>query len=321
MNPKNPKSMLVGGINRKIYRTFDGGITWDTLVVSFQSSSPTVKMTNVFIHPIDTNIIIVGGINFSTIQRSTDGGKNWAVVLEGTAGGKYPIAMTSEVIFSDAINLDIVYAGDYNSTFLYKSSDKGASWDSISYIKGVNVCTITMLPNTTTMFAGCRTGSIRKSTDTGKTWREVADFTNELYYAEVPTIIFSKKNPNVGYAVSAYDDYKDLPNGGVFKTIDGGETWAKIGYGDTSLWAIAVRTLGWQDDVYIGGYAESPFPEFIIPGQGLVSRSSNSGASWERIDNSIQWIDTVHRNVWAMKFVEDTPQNEKLYMATEEDFM
>ena len=31
VNPKNPKSMLVGGLYGLIYRSFDGGTTWDTL--------------------------------------------------------------------------------------------------------------------------------------------------------------------------------------------------------------------------------------------------------------------------------------------------
>lgn len=176
------------------------------------------------------------------------------------------------------------------------------------------------MPDGRTFFAGLDSGVIRKSTDEGISWREVANFTNKLYAGEVTSIVFSKKNPWVGYAVMTYTNSNATPNGGLYKTVNSGESWYKIGFTDTSLRTIALRTYGYDDDVYVGGLSDPMYPSKAIPGKGIVSHSTNGGISWERIDKSIEWTDTLNRNIWSMKFVEDTPENENLYMATEGGF-
>lgn len=315
VNPQNPKTLFVGGIGRQIFRSYDAGNTWDTLVVEFKTG--TTRFTNVFIHPIDTSIIIVGGLGFGTIRRSVDAGKTWDIVLEELS----PLTLPGETIIADVNNSDIIYAGDLRSTIIYRSVNRGASWDSISTLNVPALCTITMLPNSTTMFAGCTGGSIQKSTDAGRTWQQVAKvITNSGDDAEIPRIVFSKRNPLVGYAVASYFYYLLRPSGGLFKTEDGGDTWRLIGFADTSLWSLAVRTFGAEDEVFVGGYTDDFGAPQRVPGQGIVQRSQNSGSSWLRIDHRIDWIDTIHRNAWMMKFVGNTPETERLFMASEAGF-
>ena len=228
--------------------------------------------------------------------------------------------MVGESIISDPGNPEQLFVGEYIGKYMLSSTTGGDFWKEIGIVDGGYLCTIAKPTKSNTIFAGSDSGVIRKSTNLGVSWKVVANFTNGLYSGEVTSIVFSKINPDVGYAVMTYVNSKQKPNGGLYKTVDGGEKWNKIGFADTSLWSVAVRTVGNQDEVYVGGYAESIFPERFIAGQDIVSRSPNSGASWERIDNSIDWSDTIHHNVWMMKFVEDTPLNEKLYMATEAGF-
>ncbi|MBK9248539.1 MAG: hypothetical protein IPM69_10605 [Ignavibacteria bacterium] len=135
-NPQNSKTIFVGGIDRKLYRSFDGGISWDTLSVGFVSDGP--KITNIFIHPIDTNIIIAGGLGLGTIQRSTDGGNTWKIV----STWDYPISMPSETIINDVNNSDVIYAANKNRSIIFKSINKGATWDSISRVPAFAVCTL-----------------------------------------------------------------------------------------------------------------------------------------------------------------------------------
>jgi hypothetical protein len=136
--------------------------------------------------------------------------------------------------------------------------------------------------------------------------------------AEVPKIVFSRRVPTTGYAVvaiTAPDSIRD--NGGLLKTVDGGATWDRIAFPDTSLWSVAVRDgADGKDDIFIGGFRTSNLPSSII-GDGLVFRSSNGGDSWQRFDD-IPWgvnerEDTI-RNVWSLHI---NPISNKVYMAAE----
>lgn len=316
-NPKNPNTMYVGGIDRKIYRTYNAGATWDTLVIKFFTRTPIT--TNILIHPIDTNIIVIGGIGMGTILRSTDGGNNWDDVL------KLPnqtMTFSSESIIGDPDNPDIMYAGELKTNTVYKSENKGATWDLISYIDCFGICTIVRVPNSTVMVAGCIGGQIQKSDNNGVSWRKIKPFfTPYTAEVELPRIVFSKRNPLVGYAVATYFTYAPPPTGGLHQTLDGGETWKSIGFVDTSLWGLAVRQFGIEDEIFVGGFtADHGHKSRVIPGQGIIRRSQDGGARWKNIDYSIDWIDTIYRNVWMMRFVGDNSKTERLFMATEAGF-
>jgi len=95
-NPQNPKTLYVGGIGRQIFRSYDGGNSWDTLVVEFKTG--TTRFTNIFIHPVDTNIIIIGGLGVGTLKRSIDAGTTWDTV-KITPEVLSPLNLPGESIF------------------------------------------------------------------------------------------------------------------------------------------------------------------------------------------------------------------------------
>ncbi|MCX7930602.1 MAG: hypothetical protein N2663_07780, partial [Chlorobi bacterium] len=104
INPKNPRTIYVGGEGRLFYRSYDGGRTWDTLVVEFRTA--TTQLTNVLVHPIDTNVVFIGGIRFGTLRRSTDNGTTWESVLQGTQN----YVFSGEALIIDPVNPQIMYA-------------------------------------------------------------------------------------------------------------------------------------------------------------------------------------------------------------------
>ncbi|MBK9248538.1 MAG: hypothetical protein IPM69_10600 [Ignavibacteria bacterium] len=180
-----------------------------------------------------------------------------------------------------------------------------------------------MIPNSSIMFAGCEGGLICKSLDAGITWKQVAEIviTSSLNSVEIPRIVFSRRNPSIGYAVSTFFEYTSGQTmGGLYRTIDSGNTWKILSFADTSLWSVAVHTLGNEDELFIGGYTDlTVFPR-IIYGFRLVSRSQNSGLTWELANQSVQWTSYPYRNVWMMKFVADQTGKDQLLMATEAGF-
>lgn len=319
INPKNPRTLFIGSTARRLYRSYDAGQTWDSLAVEFTQGSGW--FSNIFVHPIDTNVIFVGGSQFGDLQRSTDHGKTWTKVLSRPSN----VNLNGEVIIANPNNPDTMYIAELNPGIVSRSTDRGETWDSISVIDNIPfLCTLTMRADSTNIiFAGCADGVIRKSTDGGVTWRKTTMVRNvvvppEEESVEIPKIVFSKRDPQIGYASATIFSKKSLPNGGIYRTLDGGETWKQFQFRDTSIWALDVRERFGYDEIVVGGFSD--FTGF--PGAGIVRRSVDNGMSWALIDTDIPWStngENTPHDVWMMKFLGPT-NNPRLYMASTHGF-
>lgn len=317
-NPQNPNTIIVGGLGRTLYRTEDAGKTWRSLFIEFPGGQS--KYTNIYIHALDTNIVLAGGAAL-TIDKSTDGGVNW--VSSFGENNKPNFATPGETIIADPHNPDIIYTGDNHSNRIFKTRDAGITWDTVAKLDVPSLCTIAIRPDSgNILLAGASSGIILKSIDSGKTWRRTAHL-RKFDDVEVPRIVFSQHNPQIAYLILAYFYYKNRPSGGVYKTTDGGENWLPTGLQDTSFWTVATRKFGSRDEVFVGGFSDvlSQDTATVILGPGLVRRSQDDGNSWVGVDKSIEWAtEGTSKNIWMMKFIGNTPETEKLYMATERGF-
>ncbi len=317
INPLNPRTLYVGGNARKVYRSYDAGRTWDTLVVGFVEGNGW--FSNMFVHPIDTNVVIVGGSQLGTVQRSTDNGVTWTKVLDPSP---YNIALNGEVIIAKPDNPDTLYLGGLNPATIYRSSDRGITWDSISNIEDIPfLCTLTIRTDSTNVIlAGCADGYIHKSVDGGITWYKttmIKNIEDPFESIEIPKIVFSKTDPMLGYATATCFSPYSLPNGGVYRTTDGGETWKHFAFADTSMWALALGGVN-DEIIFTGGFSSHE----LIRGAGFVRQIDNSGSLWLDIGQNIPWQAGDHdglQNVWMMK-VAGPAEIPIVYMATEAGF-
>lgn len=320
VNPKNPKTMYVGGLGRKLYRTDNAGKTWDTLVVEFETG--TSRFTNVVVSEEDTSVIIVAGLGFGTVRRSNDRGNTWSTVIETLS----PYFAPSEIIYTVPDNPSTMIAGELTSRIIRKSTDNGLTWDSIgTVLPGTTyfLCTLTpRLDSTNIIYGGCTPGAIVRSTDAGKSWTEIALLSkNDFGDGEVPKIAISKRNPAIMYAVVTYFYPDSKPNGGIFQSTDYGYTWKRIGYQDTSLWAIDTRPFSDdEDEIWVGGLSDGLGGVDDIPGKGVLSRSVTTGKVWEQ-DTIIPWFTNKKQNVWILRFVKNSNGEEIVYFATEDGFL
>lgn len=321
-NAQNAKSIWAGNWANQMYRSFDGGASWE--IVEIGSTDVPNFISSGARSTLDTNVMIVGGFGFDGVRRTSDAGTTWTRVL--TDASRARMFYISEALIEDAQIPGTFYgARGTTNNGIWKSSDNGATWDSISVVPSQitrGLCTIAQRADSNNiLFVGCKGGVIARSDDHGRTWRRVPVLRGELSIsgdAEIPKIAFSRRVPTTGYAVvaiTAPDSIRD--NGGLLKTVDGGATWDRIAFSDTSLWSVAVRDgADGKDDIFIGGFRTSNLPSSII-GDGLVFRSSNGGDSWQRFDD-IPWgvnerEDTI-RNVWSLHI---NPTSNKVYMAAE----
>lgn len=319
VNPKNPDNIYVGGLGRKLYRTDNGGKSWDTLVVEFESGSS--RFTNVLVPDEDTSVVIVAGLGFGTVRRSSDRGETWQIVIETLS----PYFAPGELIYEVPGKSNTLIASELVSRIIYQSTNNGLQWDSIGKVIPESkffLCTLTpRLDSTNIIYGGCTPGTIVRSTDGGKSWIEQAKLIENKYNdSEVPKIVISKKNPAVMYAVVTYFYPESSPNGGVFKSENYGYTWKRIAYQDTSLWAIDVRTHNDSDELWVGGLFDGFAGDSLIPGRGIIANSKNDGEIWE-LEKNIPWFSEHAQNVWMLRYHKDKNDKDIVYYATQEGFL
>lgn len=316
VNPQNPNTILVGGEGRRVWRSFDGGQTWDSSLVGGFAGTRE-RFNNIHINSNDTNVVIVGGLLFGNVRRSTNLGKDWEIVLTRDKS----VALNGKALMVRSDEPDTYIIGDYTTSIIFKSTDQGRTWDSIStvtrpgwkkvdgewekteYPVGIGSMGIRQ-DSADIVFCGDVNGNMFLSQDGGYTWNfvdsllqngERPKFYRDTSWGndqEITRIVFSENDPRVGYAVITYLFPNDVPNGGLWKTTDGGYSWDLLGFPDTSMWACATRNYKGKDEIFIGGYTEHYYPkeEDIVPGVGIVRGSTDGGKTWINYDNQMNWF-------------------------------
>ena len=124
--------------------------------------------------------------------------------------------------------------------------------------------------NPNILWAGSVSGGIWKSTDGGASWQILTDFLGNM---AVSTLALDPTDPNVLYAGTGEGFYNGdgLRGAGVFKSTDGGATWAQLSATNNSNW------------YYVNRLAVSSDGTTLLAATGSgIWRSTDRGASWTR---------------------------------------
>ena len=222
-DPTNKKTMYVGtgehsgGPNipgGNVWKSVDNGKNWVKLPQNLGTWTKEIVVTK-------TGTIIAGTL--SGLQRSTDGGTTFKVMLSGgTNGGNSDVEIASD---------GVIYAG-FERGKVFKSSDDGATWTNISPDEPVNGRVEIALAQSTkgdsqVIYAISADIWFKKSVDGGKTWENLQvplydDGTkygsSQVFYNM--TMSVHPKDPNFVW----------LGGTGIFHTTDGGKKWTQYGY-------------------------------------------------------------------------------------------
>lgn len=321
VNHNDPRKLYIGNWANQLLRSNDMGKTWYT--VEMGDLGVPNSITSVGVSRADTGVILAGGYFFDGIKRSSNSGTTFERALNDSNNAK--MWFISEAIVEDPKKPGTWYAarGSQNNG-IWKSTDNGATWDSISTIPSSltnRLCTITIRQDSTNvMYVGAKGGMIFRSSDQGLTWNRVPVIGDRYSIisddSEIPKIVFSPREPLTGYAVVAITlETRIEGNGGVLKTTNGGLSWDRIAFADTSFWAVDVRERNGKDEVFIGGFRINNTAT-VIKGDGLVYRSPDGGTTWTQVTD-IPWgkneLDDTIRNVWVIRCDEVT---KRVYFAT-----
>ena len=230
------------------------------------------------------------------VWKTTDAGHTWTNVSDGffSVGSMGAI----EVSLS---NPNVVYAGTGSSKIrsnvsigrgIYKSTDAGKTWSFIGLGDTGQIATVRVDPNNADVvyvaalgdpFAPNKDRGVFKSTDGGKSWKNILFVSDEVGAADLE---IQPGHPDVLFACMWHGQRKPWTiisgghEGGIYKSTDAGEHWTKLAGG-------LPNELFGRSNVAISAARPNRIYALIEakPGSGLY-RSEDAGASWTLVNGS-----------------------------------
>lgn len=260
-----PTVFYIGAVNGGVWKTEDAGNTWHSIF----DEQPTQSIGSIAVAPSDPNIVYVG-----------------------SGEGQH----RPDLSVGDGI---------------YKSTDAGKTWTHLGLRDGQQIPDLAVDPkNPDRVFAavlGHPYGAnaergVYRSLDGGKSWERVL-FKDENTGAY--SIAIDPSQPQTVYA-SLWQDrqgpWEDRnayqgPNGGLFKSTDGGATWRKLTNGLPEKTAQAIITVSPANPqrLFATVSVRTDTGGKGAPGSGLY-RSDDSGESWTRITDDPRPLASISEN-------------------------
>ncbi|MDX2183079.1 MAG: hypothetical protein SFW08_03745 [Gemmatimonadaceae bacterium] len=227
------------------------------------------------------------------VWKTTDAGLTWKNVSDGAFAcasmGALDVSDSDPTVIWAGTGSDGIRSNVSIGCGVYRSRDGGASWTFAGLRDAGQIGALVVHPTRPDVawvaaigdpFKPTPTRGVFRTTDGGATWTKslfVSDSTGAVDLELKPD------DPNTIYAVMWRGERKPwtiisgATEGGVYKSIDGGATWAKLGGGlPTGLWGkgdLAVSSAQ-PNRVYLLLEAQ--------PGQGLW-RSDDAGLTWSLV--------------------------------------
>ncbi len=180
---------------------------------------------------------------------------------------------------------------------VWKTTDSGASWRNISdgYFETASIGSIDVADSDPDIiYVGTGSDGIRsnvivgrgvyKSTDGGETW----SFLGLRDTGQIGAVVIYPTNPEVVYVAALGSPFGPNPDRGVYKTTDGGQTWAHVLYVSDRTGAIDLElNPANPDEVYAALWTAERKPWTIISGAAEEDgfyKSVDGGANWKKVE-------------------------------------
>jgi photosystem II stability/assembly factor-like uncharacterized protein len=300
--PSQPNTYYFGAVAGGVWKTTDGGVSWDPLF----DKQTTSSIGSIAVADSDSNVIyagtgeacIRGNISFGDgVYKSIDAGKTWTNV------GLKDTRHIGKVIVHPA-NPDVAFVAALGHAYgantergIFRTRDGGKTWEKVLYFDdrtgGIDIVFDPGNPHVlfAAMWEGYRTpwslnsggekDGLYRSNDDGTIWKRIEG--NGMPEGPLGRmgVAVSGADSNVVYALI------EAKNGGLYRSDDGGTNWSLIN-GDRRFRQRAwYFTHVWADPKNAG--------TVYIANTGFF-RSTDGGKSFERInaphgDHHGLWID------------------------------
>lgn len=314
--PGDGKTMYVAFASGGVWKTTNHGVTWRPVTDDLAFAS----IGDVAVAPSDADVVWVGTGERNSLRsngwgdgvyRSTDGGRKWTKVLGG-------FSHTGRIAIHPE-DPDVVYVASMGNLWapspengVFKTTDGGRTWDKVLFVSDtVAFVDLKMDPSDPdvlyaagwhrlrrgggTMEGAGDASGIWKTTDGGKSWKELTDpsLDNGLPTEKLGRIglgVHPKDSRVVYVVIQAATGSTDAglsPHGGVFRSDDGGERWTRT----NDLSAV-------PDYYYNEVWVDPDDVDHLWLAGTFLAESKDGGKSFENmslgrvhVDHHAMWVD------------------------------
>ena len=270
--PSQPNVFYSGAVDGGVWKTDNAGVTWDPIF----DDVPVASIGAIAVAPSNPDIIYVG------------------------TGESDP---RSQISYGDG---------------MYKSTDAGKSWTHIGLEKSMHIGHIIVDPKNPdrlfvavlgNLYAANAERGIYRSNDGGSSWQKVLYKNPDVGAIDVR---FSPDNSQVVYAAlwatrrPPWNVYPPAngPGSGVYKSIDGGDTWTHLTSG------LPTAGLG-KIGLAVAPTNSNRIYAILDADKGGLYRSDDAGATWKLLDGEAR----IWGRGWYFDRVTVDPKNQdKLYI-------
>ena len=286
IDPSNQDIMYSIGLDFGVYKTTDGGTTWNTA----NTGLTFTQVQAIDISKNNPNVLYVGtagGNANSGVYKTTDGGGSWTKINTGLTEAS--LAIQAVMVHPNDPNIAWVAIFDGLADAvngIYKTTNGGTSWSpAINGIGDVkNFLSFAMSPtDPNTIYAGTSfmvatsTGPsvIYKSTNGGDLWSAI---TNGLPTdpAEInPVRVIKVSDANSNYLLAGL--FMNTVNGGVYISTDAGASWTRKFNGAPQDVGTLIRSATFRPGSTTEFYVGLDRSTFVNIG---VWGTTDGGANW-----------------------------------------
>ncbi len=262
-HPKNPKILYVAS-NSALYKTRDGGESWEKTSQSFTSD----RVTALAVDPLMTSAVYAG-TNGDGVYKSGDAGRTWHPFNSGL---REHVMIVGQFAF-DPVDQGTAYLA--STVGVYRSENRGRDWE--EWMQGMKevhfVVSIVIHPTDPNILYAGTSGGVYKTTKGGKPWkRAIVGMLPENDPATsmalgVNALVIDPTSPATVYAGTTK---------GLFKTTNAAESWIRV-------------TEGTLADEFIMGVAIDPSaPNIIYVGHREgIDKSTDYGETWTLMNQGL----------------------------------